>query len=208
MQEILTFHEINDFEDLSDRLNQCKLMHLSTVNVTRNTNPHKPWIDEEFLELIDERRRYFDLLKRSSTNEYLKMKYKEICDNASMKRNSLRSNFNSKAINKHGNNPKLMWKNINSILYNKTQEKNRISAIKTDDVNIATNRKTVANTLNMYFKNVGKTLHDLIPNNITPQSNSSGYSNPQSMRLFDTTIEEIILKINNLKKSNCTKDII
>lgn len=123
VHEILTCNEINDFKDLSVRLNQCKLNHLLTVNVARNTNPHKPWIIEEFLELIEERGRYFNLLKKSPTNEYLKMKYGEICDSILMKRNSHRSNFNSKAINKHGNNPKLMLKNINNILYNKTQEK-------------------------------------------------------------------------------------
>lgn len=55
--------------------------------------------------------------------------------------------------------------------------------------------------------NVGKTLHDQIPHTNQPQQNNTE-TNPRTIRLFQTSNEEIALKIYSLKKNNDVNDFI
>lgn len=103
-------------------------------------------------------------------------------------------------------NPKEMWNNVNSIVFNKQKANNSIPAIKTVN-SLSTDKKIIANTLNNFFKNSGKLLFDKIPPTINNLPTTSA-AIAESMVLFQTRIEEITAKINKLKKSKSLKDYI
>lgn len=64
----------------------------------------------------------------------------------------------------------------------------------------------IANTLNNFFKDIGKALHNQIaPSNIIDPET---ITNPHTIWLFETTAREVTRKILNLKNSNTTKDYI
>lgn len=195
-------------DELINGLNNCKTKHMHTITNSKRCNPTKPWLNSEFFDLLQERNRYFYLKKKSPTNEYLKHKYEQICDEIQSKRYFLRTNYNSNLINKHANNPKIMWSKLNEIIYNKKQCRNHISAIINPNNGITTNKSMIANTLNEYFINVGKTLHDAINIQSRPLHFYTCPNILNSMYLYFTNENEVASKIYALKNSNCLKDYI
>lgn len=146
------------------------------------------------------------LLKKSPNNEYLNMKYNTLSEQIIKKRLLLRANFNSNKINRYANNPKLFWKNVNEILSNKERESNYIKAIEIGHGNVTTSPIDVANCFNIYFANVGKSLHDLIMPNIITFRYIEIPSVTQSIYLWNVSNGDIIQKIMSLKNGSQTKD--
>lgn len=70
--------QINTFDELIDGMKCCKESNVHSYTYTFKVNPHKPWISNDLILLIQERKRYFLLLTKSPTNEYLKTKYDKI----------------------------------------------------------------------------------------------------------------------------------
>lgn len=142
IKRVLATSNFSSFDDLTTALNQCKNRHLQTVSHTHTVNPYKPWLDDKFFSLLNERNRYYQLKKKSPTNGYLRDKYLQICEMIKSKRVYLRSNFNSNLINKHLNNPKKMWAHLNEIIYNSKRSKTPISTIMNND-NVTTTNKVL-----------------------------------------------------------------
>lgn len=192
---------IDSFDALLATVQQCKLSNTQRVARTRKSNPFQPWISAELLNIIDARGRYFKLLKKSPSNQYLISKYNDICAELKHKRHITRSNYNSNIINASLHNPKDMWKNINMIIYNKPNTMASISALANDNGDMIINRVSIANSFNIFFRDIGKCLHDNIPTNNTPCITELPNYNPSTMFLFDTTTPEVCAKIMSLKNS-------
>lgn len=156
---------------------------------------------------MDERKRYFLLRKKSPTNENLNSKYDSICDQKKKKKMS-RYNFNSRTINKNINKPKQMWKELNQIIYNKFSQKKTVPALNTTNGTTTVNRIEIANTLNIYFKNVGKNLHDSILPSTRAYVPIPEPHNTNIMFLYNTTHDEIRNKINQMKNSKSLKEYV
>lgn len=185
--------DICSYSQLTNLLLQCRNANLKT----------------RILNLLNQRKKYYTLLKKSPTNEYLISKYGQVCQTIKTLKYELRSKYYSMKINNSLGKPKLIWREINNAIYNKTNKPNTVNAIKLSNSQISTNIKAISNEFNTYFKDIGKTLHDRIVANhpiVTPNLLPS--LNPNSIFLAPTTIEEISSNIKSLKKSNCTKDII
>lgn len=194
---------ITSSERLVTNIENCKNNKLTQKFFTSKSNPTKPWINEHILSLIKERDRYHILRKKSPSNAYLEQKYKDLCAHNKSERYKLCSNYNSNAINSSLNNPKQMRKNLNNIIYNKTQGKSTTKALSTEDNSIITNPKQIANTFNTFFCNVGKSLHDNLAansGNTLPVSNINSIDS--TMYLWDVRESEILHKIRTMKKMN------
>lgn len=182
-------------------LNRIKHNSTTNLSITHKTNPHKPWINEGLLKLIDERNRYATLLKKSPSNVYLNLKRRELSKLISKRRKILLKESNSRRINNSIHNQKKMWKTLNEIIYNKKYNKQCISCI-SDKHNIErTEPASTANSLNDYFVNVGKLLYDQIPTSFMPIPLNNDHPIPNSMLLFNITVDETIAKIHELKNS-------
>lgn len=75
IKRVLATSNFSSFDDLTTALNQCKNRHLQTVSHTHTVNPYKPWLDDKFFSLLNERNRYYQLKKKSPTNGYFMDKY-------------------------------------------------------------------------------------------------------------------------------------
>lgn len=200
---------IESFSDLAEILLKCKNENLQTKNIIKRGNPYKPWISESLLNLIKHRKRYFYLLKRSPTNEYLQKKYKDICQSIKFQKGSLRSNYYSTLINNNLGNPKLIWREINQAIHNKTRKSNSVGAIRLKNSYISNDPKAISNELNLYFKDVGKSLYDEIaikyPN---INNNTLTFTGTNSIYLLPTNSLEILNYINSLKTNKGVNDVI
>lgn len=85
-----------------------------------------------------------------------------------------------------------MWKDLNQIIHN----------LNVND-NITSNRKEIANTLNMFFKDIGKSLYSDIPILNTQLNVESHEFTASSMWLYSTSPSEV-----DLKNSKTVKDYI
>lgn len=208
IDDFLTHRDINSFDLLIDGIKHCRDKNIRSITYTRKSNPQKPWITNELISLINQRRRYFLLRKKSPTNEYLIMKYNSICDLIKKKRNYSKYNFNSQTLNKNINKPKQMWRELNHIIFNKISQKKVVPVLNKSNGISTMDRTEIANTLNDYFKHVGKNLHDKI---LTPSITYMVGSEPQiasSMLLYETNKNEISYKIVQLKNSKSLKEYI
>lgn len=147
--------------------------------------------------------------KKSPLNQFLIDKYNELNAQIKYERFKLRTQYNSDITNKHANDPKRMWKHINEVIYNKNTQNNSLRALNNNEGNITTNTKQIANTLNDYFADVGKSLHDnLSQSNLSIILPMSNRANTQSMLLWNVNEGEVFTKIHNLKNSKSVKDFI
>lgn len=78
VDEFLATSNISSFESLINGLTSCLNNNKSTKTIESNGIAFKPWLNNELLTLINERNRYYALLKKSPTNKYLISKYKEL----------------------------------------------------------------------------------------------------------------------------------
>lgn len=74
------FTNINNFEHLENTLINLKQIATKKIKYSKVLNPFKPWVDGNLIKLINERNRYFKLIKKCPTNEYLKHKHKQLTD--------------------------------------------------------------------------------------------------------------------------------
>lgn len=207
LSDFLDLDHFDTFDSLVHGIDAIKNRNSQIKTFTQKTNPKKPWITAGLLHLIANRKRYFLLRKKSPTNEYLNAKYAEVCERIKQNRHVEKTNFNSITINRHLNNPKQMWSKLNQIIFNKTNVKKSVPVLKLSNGEISLNRKEIANTLNRFYINIGKSLHDEIPISNLMNVNLN-INNNHTMFLFDTSSGEVLLKIMKMKNSCSLKEFI
>lgn len=203
---LLNSENTTSLNHLINGLKQCTNNNLSVETKINPSSLNKPWINEALISLINERNRYYRLHKKNPSNAYCHNKFHELNSIIKNKKKSMRADYNSRLINKNTNNPKMMWKHLNQIIYNKSSENPHCKALCDENNDPVMDSITIANIFNNYFKNVGKSLYEqssIIP---SPPFTHLSPRNPQSMRLFDTSSDEIYLRILGLKKSNSLKE--
>lgn len=97
---------VNSFEELHNTILNIKQKSTKTIKYTKIINPFKPWVDKVLLKLINERNRYFKLIKKCPKNEYLKQQYKQLSDQIKINRKLKRNEYNENKINTNIQNPK------------------------------------------------------------------------------------------------------
>lgn len=125
------------YPQLINSLLECRNNNIQIKTFTTRSNPHKPWINDEFFTLLKQREKYFKLLKKSPTNEYLISKYKLIFLSIRAMKLQLKSNYYSTKINGLLGKPKLAWREINNAIYNKANKPNTVNAIKLGNSHIS-----------------------------------------------------------------------
>lgn len=194
------------FDEFLSKLTSIRNSSIKTLNSQSKLNPFKAWINEDLIKLVSERNRYFKLLKKSPSNEYLKRMHEKLNDSTKALRVQLRRQSNESNIKKNLNNPKKLWQTINEILTNRTKSNPPIKAINTNSATI-TDQFDIANSFNSYFRDVGKTLFDKIPIAPQPIPNTIERSR-NSVFLQPTSPDEIINVIFSLKQNNSVSNCI
>lgn len=206
---------INEFIIKMEQIrNEC----MKTVERTKTRNPHKPWINEELIALINERNRYYRLRKKSKFNPYVSQKYMEFCHKVNALRTKLRSDYNSRLLNNNINKPKFLWQKFNEIIHNKETARNSVRAIcentylngligMNKDI-VKTDKREIGCILNTYYNRIGKMLYDKININQTNYEYSLPPHNVHTIYLAPTNAYEVSCKILSMKNSNNVYDIV
>lgn len=109
-----------------------------------------------------------------------------------------------------------MWRSLNTILYNKTEQTNIVHSITEEykqngiiSNKIYTDPQNISNVLNNYFGNIGKHLYEQIEeSNINCNLEIQIPINNNTIYLGQATIDEIKIKIKILKPSDAINDTI
>lgn len=204
--ESINWDNVVTFDQLLQATTNCRDESITVIRKRVKTNPHKKWVNEELLSLIEERNRYHRLIKKCRNNEYLRSKHSLYCEAIKQLRRKLRYQSNSYNINKNKYEPRKLWCTINEILANKSTSREPIKTIKHNGTTHST-PEHIANTFSTYFCDVGSDLYAQIPINNEIIQNTVPYRT-NTMVLFPTTPQEIISKIGSMKKNNSIFDTI
>ena len=169
----------------------------------RGNNSKKIWIDNEIKIELKKRKNLFDLKKNNPNNEIYRTEFnkqKKLVKNAIIEKR--KKYFDTKFENTL-NNPKLFWKNINELVYNKQSENKSDIVIKNDDGEVLSGAKA-AELLNNYYIDLPQNLIEKSYGDINSIDHSftGNYSSANSIFFIATIEEEIHEIISNLNNSN------
>lgn len=212
---------IHNTPQLDTFISKVKLIRQSAIKrkeIVSVINPNKPWVNQELIELIDERNRYYKLKKKSRSNQYVSDKYNDYTQRVKKLCHKLRNDYNSNLLNRYMGKPKYMWQKFNEIIHNKPKDRNVIRALNemvygNNGAEIICNSikiepKQIGEIFNEYYSKVGKILFDRID-----ECNSNEFQmltpyNAHTIFLRPTTPIEMDRNIAALKNSKSISDII
>ena len=117
----------------------------------------EPWISNEILEKIKDK----DRLLRRAKNRNTEQDW-DIAKNCRNRTNYLirqaKANFINENINNSQNSAKKFWQNIKDVLPNSKDIKTSKISLRDENLNFIQNNKEMADSLNMYFTNIGPSL--------------------------------------------------
>lgn len=103
--------------------------------------------------------------------------------------------------------PKKLWNTISGFLVNKPFTKQTVDAIYNKTNQIVTSKPDIANILNKYFLDIGKVLHDRIPNYVEERCSLPKIEyNQYSIEIVIVTDQEVYNKIQQMKNNNNIRD--
>lgn len=185
------------------------LLPLCTSKVTKITpNLAKPWINNDLLETISNRDRYFRLHKKFPFNIFITNRYKALKKEAEKKRTYLKQSFFAHLISKNLNHTRKLWSTFNLIMYNRAKSENTIDCIQGSDGNLLVNNLDKADALNNYFSSIGASLANslLHSNNNRPRASTLGYSMSNSLVIRKFSTRDIHTTISSLKCTGSSED--
>lgn len=161
----------------------------------------KAWIDRDLRVELRKRNELFKLKKNNPNNLIYGDEFNRVKKKVAAKINVNRKNFFDSKFTESANNPKQIWHNINSLIYNKNPNKSEIIAIKNQSGQLL-NEKETANAFNVYFT-------ELPQNTIRGEYGdvnrlqiklTSSYAELESIFLYEVDENEIFEIIMKLKK--------
>lgn len=197
-------------------INLCSLLQLidntkkrcvESRVINKEKNPYKNWVTAELTDLIAERNRYHNLLKKYPTSEFLKSKYIEFCALVRSLNNKNRRTYNSSQLNKCISKPRQLWRCFNEIIHNKPKTPNEIKSIALTNGTITHDPIEIANEINTFFCNIGRELSMKIPPT-DPTYTTLIQDNPHTMALFPVTPAELQSIVLNTKPNSNLNNIL
>jgi len=152
--------------------------------------------------IITKNKLYSKVWNKKNTFEYDAYKQYRNALNRTIK--AAKQNYYEQQILLDKNDPKKLWKTINSILEFNPRSKSSIERIVDETGNKLNNPRDIANTFDQYFCNIGPELAKTIT---PPTSASSNFSHSCTsiFSLMDTSMEEVICGIDYLKIGKALK---
>ena len=170
----------------------------------------EPWIDAEIIELMQERDRALFNANRNKSDSELRKRYNRLRNKVIKQTRKTKSKHFCEKIEENKENPKLLWRQLNSIGYsNKSKEKSKI--VLEIDGEKRFDPIKLANNMGEYFLTVAEKLKSKIPNlpkvfDTRSQKFNDYYSSkgivPKSKKIFQVP-EDFVYK--ELCKLNVTK---
>ena len=195
----------SDLEILAQTFLAVLNKHIPLCNVSRKPSKvfKNPWMTRALLKfIITKNKLYSKVWHTKGTFEYDAYKQYRNAVNRTIK--AAKQNYYEQQILLLKNDPKKLWKTINSILEINPNSKSSIESIVAETGNKLNNPQDIANSFNQYFCNIGPELAKTIT---MPTSASSNFSHSctSTFSLVDTSAEEVIYGIDYLKIGKALK---
>ena len=201
-----------NFEILLSTLKSVRDETLSSrkIRLDKRKHPVNPWMTKAILVSINRRNAMYKTLKthlgsyeRFCTLERQLEKYQKIL-RALIKQ--AKKNYNSRQIAENKNDPRKLWKVLNSIISPTSDEKNRLPEYFIIDGNTVENDQEIANAFNLFFTNIASTIvSDLGP---PPENFCSYLGIPPNLQFHfgavnTTDVEKAINSLTSKKTKDC-----
>ena len=138
----------NKIISIADQM--CPLIHYKVTQVK------DPWITNEILEMIEDKRLVRKAKKRKLVADWENAKLARNNTNAIIQK--AKSNFIRENLNEHHDDSKKFWKNIHTILPSSKTTLNSKISLKDPNGNFMNNDKDIAIKMNKHFTNIGPSL--------------------------------------------------
>lgn len=196
--EIEGNNNIESVDILVEKIQLAKNLSTKKIKLrTRNNN----WITPAAYDKMKLRKKAYDSYKKDPNNESKKSKYFQVKKMVEKFLQEEKSKFISRNIEKAGNNSKKVWKVIKNTLSNKGDdgECSEIPCLANAKGEKIENSCQIANTLNVFFNNIGETIVKEIKNKRGKNLPEYKIHNRHSLFLAPVTeleICEIIMSLN------------
>jgi hypothetical protein len=197
----------NMYSKFQDQLCMRIQKYTKIIEIKKTENYMKDWMNEEVIQKVKEKNKYFALKRKFPDNERYKNKYKSLSNQlTTLKRERKAEYFKNKC--KNLKNIRELWGTVNEILYNKRVKPKSRSEINKIVNNITkqhmTDKKEIVNYINDYFCDVGEMLARKLG---TTKDLGTVFINHNSTFNFYKTNENEIIKIINDLNSNSAAGI-
>ena len=160
------------YNDFINKLENCADMHapMKKLNKKDLKKKSKPWITNDIIKLIEFRNKLFRKKKNDKSNDNVKILYNKFRNRVNREMKKAKKKYYNQYFEENKNDIKKTWMGIKSII----NTKNEISP-KTSQLNVngkmIDDPKSIANSYNNFFTNVGQNIDNDIPNiNKSPES--------------------------------------
>ena len=190
-----------NFSNLQSHILECINKYAPLRKRTRKEKKFasKPWISECIQISIDNKNNLYQYLQKNDRPD-LKQKYNKMKKTLQKTLIAAETKFYDHQFVRCQNNSRKTWRLINEITCRKKRDKVTIHALKAASGSISSDAKTMANTLNAYFTNIGINMsNNLPPSPISHQDFLKNKIYRNSFYLKPTDPMEIYKVINSFK---------
>ena len=163
--------------------------------------PRNAWITKAIITSCNTKETLYKTWKLQPNNISAKSEYKRYDKILNKVIKDAKVMYDRSQVEQNSHDPKKLWNLINQKLGKNKKQNTPITKIYHKNNQAVTDTKEIADTMNIFFSNIGQELSDKIqtPNNAQLKMPAS---NPKSIFLYPTDYHEITNIINNLKLKN------
>lgn len=162
------------------------------------TQTLKPWIDNNLLNLIKTKNRWFYKLNRDKNNVNLKIEFSYWNNKYTTERRRKKLNYFKNKFQNDMNSIEKTWKNINEVIYDgNPPNKHKVSILNNTT---QPEKQLIINNINKFFANVGKNLIESVKSSspyLPPRHNQQNIFNIK--RITHQKVQQYIKNLNNSK---------
>lgn len=175
----------------------------TTAQINSRVKKLKPWITSGLIKSIRKRDYLSKKVKSQPFNLSLKATYTNYRNTLTQLIRTTKHNYYRNKINEAGNNLRRVWSIINEVTECNTKRddiKHKIKNIDGDEID-SNNTKSVANTFNEYFVNVGTQLADTIVTDCSVDAQHHCQKNDKTLFMTSLTEDETNKIIDQIKSN-------
>ena len=191
----------SEFQTLTDKITEAINKEVPLIKLSKNKTrlKLKPWLSKGLLKSAKVKNKMFKkLIKTNFNNQILTDKYKKYRNKLTHLISIAKKQHYDKLLT-NSNDPKNTWKIINKVIGKNKKATTLPDKLKYNNTT-QTDPQLIANSLNKYFSEIGKSNYDHIDYNQI--NNNISHKITNSLLLYNTTPEEISLVIKNMKNKN------
>ena len=181
-------------------LNDLVSKHAPLIKLTKKDIKFraKPWINNKIKKMMHIRDKILNKLKKKS-DDATKALYKKFRNRVAVLLKESKTNYFHNFFHTNGNNMKLLWSGIKSIISNNNSKTNIISKFNDINGNLTTDPTMIANTFNNFFANVAGNITKSITRTRKSPMDYLGNRNEHSLFMTPVLPMEISGIISSLK---------